>query len=168
MSDSKENELRFPTDAMKWNLVAEAVFGVESQASCVFSNGDVVFSGRPRPASAKQDLKLLAQILRSDMPLPPVARQWLADLFDPEGKTDFWVEALAPRNKYQQRTTIAHDWDAADNAESRMERGDEHGRRVKWITATNDAAKECSVSRARVERAIHSKRAAKKINDEIQ
>jgi hypothetical protein len=169
MSDSNQNDLRFPTDAMKWNLVAEAVFGIELQASCNFTNGDVVFSRLSRPATAKQDLQLLARILRSDMPLPPVAREWLADLFDPNGQTDFWVEALSPRNKHQQRTAIAHDWDAADNAESRMERGKEPGsRRVKWSTATEDAATECGVSRARVERAIRRKRAAKKIHDEIQ
>jgi hypothetical protein len=93
----------FASEARKWCAVRETVEGRQSPSSCALSDGRIVFSGRPIPKSAKPNLKLLSEILRSVEPLPPVAREWLASLFDPDSDSDYHVETLIRRPKGEPR-----------------------------------------------------------------
>jgi hypothetical protein len=111
------------TDAQKWDLVRDAVEGRQSTASCSVRNGRVVFDAAPVAKRAAPDLKLLSQILRSNEPLPSIAREWLADLFDPDGNSERRVKALSYRARGPARMGHCHDWDAAAYAERRMEEG---------------------------------------------
>ncbi len=114
------------SDEAKWRMVMEAVYGTEAPASCAVVGGEITFSAQPRPYSAKPDLKLLSEVLRSPLPLSTFAREWLADLFDPHGQSDYWVKTFARRDGKKKPVGISHNWDAAHYAAMLMLFGDRY------------------------------------------
>ncbi len=162
------------SEARKWRAVAEAVQGDQSPSSCVIQDGRIVFSARPIPKSAKPNLKLLSEILRSNEPLPRVAREWLADLFDPDAVSDYQVKTLARRRSGAKPVGLSNNWDAAKYALLRMDCGDQaddpqasDGRGDTWEVAVESAAKKFRISETAVEDAVKSYREAKEIHDRI-
>lgn len=155
----------FASDVRKWAAVAQTVQGQQSPSSCVLSGGRIVFSARPVPKSAKPNLKLLCQILRSEEPLPPVAREWLADLFDADSDSEYHVEALIRRPVGAKPAGLTHNWDAARFALELMRWGEDRRelraggvRWETWAQAVRLAATKFNITKSAVERAIKSYR----------
>jgi hypothetical protein len=130
-------------------------------------NGKIVWCGVPIAKRAEPNLKLLSQIIRSEEPLPPVAREWLADLFDPAADSEFQVKTLARRARGPGRTTILNNWDAAEYAESRIESGEgaddpqAHDQRPdKYAEAVKVAAEKFGISESAVKSALRMRRLA--------
>jgi len=157
----------FVNESKKWKAVAETVQGQQSSSSCALSDGRIVFSARPVSKSAKPNLKLLSQILRSDEPLPPVARKWLADLFDPDSDSDYHVETLVRRSQGAKPAGPTHNWEAARHAHDLMRWGEDKRELKaqgetweKWNRAVFLTATEFNTTKSTVERAIKSYREA--------
>ena len=162
----------FVTIDRKWELVRDTVEGRQSTASCSVLNGKISFHAAPVAKRADQNLKLLSEILRSDEPLPAVARKWLADLFDPAAKSEFRIKELSRRARGPGRVGDCHNWDAAAYAELRMEVGDRaddpaalDGRPDKYEQAVDAAALKFEIAPSAVKAAIKARRAAQKIHD---
>jgi hypothetical protein len=157
----------FANEDKKWEAVAETVQGQQSPISCEVFEGRIVFSARPVPKSAKPNLKLLSQILRSSEPFPSVARKWLADLFDPDSDSDYHVETLVRRPQGAKPAGPTHNWEAARYALDLM-RWDEDRRELKargetwekWKQAVSLTAAKLNITKSTVERAIKSYRDA--------
>ena len=79
-----------------WNVFRHTVEGRESVVSCHFSDGQRYY-GKSIPQNAKPDLSLLVDLFRSDTQIPREIRDWLADLLDPNAKSDFQFKELARR-----------------------------------------------------------------------
>ncbi|WP_150293096.1 hypothetical protein [Sphingobium estronivorans] len=161
-------------EAWKWRAVRETVEGQQSPSSCALTDGRVIFSARPIPKGAQPNLKFLSQILRSDEPLPPVAREWLADLFDPDAESDYQIKTLARRRRGAKQVGISNNWDAARYALERMDCGDQaddpqarDDRADTWEVAIMVAAEKFRISESAVEAAVKSYREAKEIHDQI-
>lgn len=157
----------FVNDGKKWKAVAETVQGQQSPSSCALSEGRIIFSARPVPKSAKPNLKLLSQILRSSEPLPPVAREWLADLFDPDSDSDYRVETLVRRPQGAKPIGPTHNWEAARYALDLMRSGEDRRELrargetwEKWKQAVSLTANKFNLTKSTVERAIKSWREA--------
>lgn len=163
----------FITEAQKWEFVRDAVEGRQSTASCSVRNSGIVFDRAPVAKRTTPNLKLLSQILRSEEPLPEIAREWLADLFDPDGVSEFRVKALSRRARGPGRTSHCHDWDAAAYAERRIEEGaraDDPGassRPDKYEDAVEAAAAKYKIAPSAVKAAIRARRLGQKAHDEI-
>jgi hypothetical protein len=163
----------FITEARKWEFVRDAVEGRQSIASCSVSNDGIVFDANPVAKRATPNLKLLSQILRSDEPLPAIAREWLADLFDPDAGSEFRVKALSRRARGPGRTSHCHNWDAAAYTERRMAEGaraddpEASARPDKYEDAVQAAAKKFRIAPSAVKAAIKARRLAQKAHDEI-
>ena len=80
-----------------WGTFKDQVEGRPGPTSCVFRDGELQYCSEDIPDSAKPDLKLLADVLRSTIQLPDDIRQWLADLFDPEAGSRFQFRKLEKR-----------------------------------------------------------------------
>lgn len=163
------------SDRRKWGLVQQTVQGDQSNASCIFDSGRIVFSAAPIGKGAKPNLKLLSQILRSDEPLPRIAREWLADLFDPDASSDHQIKRLERRRKGAPPAGDTNNWPAAQYALLRMDCGDQaddprarNGKGDKWEVAVEVAAKRFRISESAVEAAMKSFRAAKDVHDRIR
>lgn len=157
----------FGSEAGKWRAVRETVEGRQSSSSCVLKDGRVIWSGRRIPKSAKPNLKFLSEILRSDEPLPPVAREWLASLFDPDSDSEYRVETLIRRPVGAKPAGRSHNWDAATYALELMRWGEDRralkARGEKWETwkrAIFLTATKFNLTKSAVERAIKSYRDA--------
>lgn len=156
----------FITEALKWEFVRDAVEGRQSTASCSVRNDRLVFDAVPVAKRAKPNLKLLSQILRSDEPLPMIAREWLADLFDPDSGSEFRVKEISRRARGPGRTSHCHDWDAAAYAERRMEEGARaddpaaSARPDKYVDAVDAAAKKFRIAPSAVKAALKARRSA--------
>ena len=155
----------------KWQAIIDRVQGDEAPASCSLSHGKIVFYAPPIPYGADPDLKFLADVLRSDEPLPPVARAWLADIFDPDVKSQFNVKSGKPGRR---KAGATHNWDAAAYADLLMDCGVQAddpkaplGRPYKWEQAMEMAAAKFNTNISDVEAALKSYRAARKAHDEI-
>jgi hypothetical protein len=161
------------TEARKWEFVRDAVEGRQSTASCSVREGRIVFDATPVAKRAKSNLKLLSQILRSDESLPAIAREWLADLFDPDAASEFRVKALSRRARGPGLTGHCHDWDAAAYAERRMQEGARadnpaaSARPDKYADAVEEAAKKFRIAPSAVRLAMRKRRLAQKAHDEI-
>ena len=161
------------TEALKWEFVRDAVEGRQSTASCSVSNDRIVFDAAPVAKRAKPNLKLLSQILRSEEPLPVIAREWLADLFDPDAGSEFRVTALSRRARGPGRTSHCHNWDAAAYAERRMAEGaraddpEASARPDKYEGAVEAGAQKYKISPSAVKAAIKARRLGQKAHDEI-
>lgn len=165
----------FVTDDRKWEFVRDTVEGRQSPASCSVQDGKIVFNAAPVGKRAEPNLKLLSQILRSDEPLPAVARKWLADLFDPDADSEFRVKELSRRARGPGRTSVCHNWDAAAYAEARMELGDRADdpqardpRPDKYADAVNAAARKFNIQPSAVKAAIKARRSAQAAHDAIE
>lgn len=155
------------TEGAKWQAVRETVEGLQSSRSCVLIDGQVVYSARPIPKSAKPNLKLLSEILRSNEPLPRIARAWLADLFDPDSDSDYYVETLVRRSVGAKPAGLTHNWEPAHYALELMRWGEDRrelkARGEKWETwkrAVFLTTQEFNITKSAVERAIKSYRDA--------
>lgn len=164
----------FGSDITKWHAVAATVQGDQSPSSCVILHGRIVWSARPITKDAKPNLKLLSEILRSDEPLPKVAREWLADLFDPDSVSAYQVKKLSRRRRGAKPAGLSNNWDAAEYAVMRMDCGDQaddpnasDGRGDSWEVAVELAAKRFCISETAVEDAVKSYREAKAVHDQI-
>lgn len=164
----------FGSGFAKWRAVAATVQGDQSPSSCVMLDGRIVFSARPITKDAKPNLKLLSDILRSDEPLPKVAREWLANLFDPDAVSDYQVKKIARRRRGAKPAGLSNNWDAAQYALMRMDCGDQaddpkasDGRGDSWEVAVELAAKRFCISETAVQDAVKSYREAKAIHDQI-
>lgn len=157
----------FGSEAGKWRAVRETVEGQQSPSSCVLIDGRIVFSARRIPKSAKPNLKFLSEILRSKEPLPPIARAWLADLFDPDSDSDYHVETLIRRPVGAKPAGLTHNWEAARYALELMRWG-ENRRELKargetwetWKRAVFLTKTKFNITKSTVERAIKSYRDA--------
>jgi len=165
----------FASEAAKWLAVRETVEGQQSPSSCSLLEGRIVFSAKNIPKGAKPDLTLLSHILRSNEPLPPFAREWLADLFDPDAASEFQVKNLARRRRGAKPVGMSNNWDAAQYALQRMEVGDladdpnaQDVRADKWEAAIAKAAMNFRISKSAVEAAVKSYREAKSVHDLIK
>jgi hypothetical protein len=163
------------SDKTKWSLVRDTVEGRQSTASCSVTDGRICFHAAPIAKRAEPNLRLLSAILRSDEPLPPIAREWLADLFDPRADSEFRVKELVRRSRGPGRVSDCHNWDAADYAELRMELGDRADdpqardpRPDKYVDAVNAAAQKFRIKPSAVKAAIRSQRAAQRAHDAIE
>lgn len=155
----------FASDTTKWLAVRNTVEGRQSPLSCVLIDGKIVFSGIPVPKNAEPNLKFLSDILRSDEPLPLEAREWLANLFDPNSNSEYRVETLIRRPIGAPPAGRTNNWDAAIYAlelmrwgEDRRElkaRGEEW---EKWERAVFLTQTKFNLSGSAVERAIKSYR----------
>lgn len=114
------------SDKAKWDLVIEAVYGVEAPASCKIVDGRITFSAKPRPYAPGTNLSFLSEVLRSEEPIPPIARDWLANLFDPNGKSEYYVKEIKRRDGKKKPVGISHNWDAGRYAAMRMLFGDRY------------------------------------------
>lgn len=157
----------FGSEAGKWRAVRDTVEGRQSPSSCVLIDGRIVFSARRIPKSAKPNLKFLSEILRSKEPLPPVAREWLASLFDPDSDSDYRVETLTRRPAGAKPAGRTHNWDAAIYALELMRWGENRrelkARGEKWETwkrAIFLTKTKFNLTKPAVERAIKSYRDA--------
>ncbi|WP_443971302.1 hypothetical protein [Sphingobium sp. CR28] len=165
----------FVTDDRKWEFVRDTVEGRQSPASCSVQDGKIGFHAASVGKRAEPNLKLLSQILRSDEPLPAVAREWLADLFDPDAESEFRVKELSRRARGPGKTGVCHNWDAAAYAEARMELGDRADdpqardpRPDKYADAVNTAARKFSIQPSAVKAAIKTRRSAQAAHDAIE
>lgn len=157
----------FGSEAGKWRAIRETVEGRQSPSSCVLKDGRVIWSGRRIPKSAAPNLKFLSEILRSDEPLPPIAREWLASLFDPDSVSEYRVETLIRRPVGAKPAGLTHNWDAARYALELM-RWPENRRDLKargeewetWKRAVFLTAAKFNLTKSAVERAIKSYRDA--------
>jgi len=157
----------FEAEAVKWRAIAETVQGDQSPSSCAMRGGRIIFSARPIPKSAKPNLKLLSEILRSEEPLPKVARDWLADLFDPDSGSDYYIDTLIRRPHGAKPAGHTHNWEPARYALELMRWGEDR-RQLKargetwetWKRAVFLAATKFNITKSTVERAIKSYRAA--------
>lgn len=157
----------FGSEAGKWRAVREKVEGRQSSSSCVVKDGRIIWSAKRVPKSAKPDLKFLSEVLRSEEPFPPIAREWLAGLFDPDSNSEYRVETLIRRPVGAKPAGRSHNWDAAIYALELMrwgeERRDLRARGEKWETwkrATFLTASKFNLTKSAVERAIKSYRDA--------
>lgn len=164
----------FVSDETKWAFVVDTVEGRQSTASCSVAGGRICLHPAPVAKRAKPNLRLLSAILRSDEPLPPVAREWLANLFDPDADSDFEVKGLVRRSRGPGRVGHCHNWDAAAYAEARIELGDRADdpnardpRPDKYADAVDAAAKRFGITPSAVKAAIKSRRAAQRAHDSI-
>lgn len=161
------------SDKAKWDLVIEAVYGAEAPASCSILNGKITFSAAPRPYSAKPDLSFLSKVLRSDESIPPIARNWLANLFDPSGDTEYYVKQITRRDGKKKPVGISHNWDAGryaamlvlfgdryDNPNAPDARGDNRTRAIEC------AAEKFGISETAAATALKSWFNAEKIHEE--
>ncbi len=161
------------TEALKREFVRDVVEGRQSTASCSVGNQRIMFDAAPVAKRAKPDLKLLSRILRSEEPLPVIAREWLADLFDPDANSEFRVRTLSRRARGPGRTSHCHDWDAAAYAERRIAEGARaddstaSARPDKFVDAVEAAAKKFEIAPSAVKAAIKARRLAQKAHDEI-
>jgi hypothetical protein len=161
----------FASVSQKWAAIEKTAQGEQSPTSCVLSKRRVIFSARPIPKSAKPNLKFLSEVLRSKEPLPPIARAWLADLFDPDSVSDYHVETLVRRSVGAKAAGRTHNWDAASYALELMRWG-ENRRELKargetwetWKRAVFLTKTEFNITRSAVERAIKSYRDALREN----
>jgi len=165
--------VKFISEAQKWELVRDTVEGRQSTASCSVSNGRIVFDATPVAKRADQNLKLLSQVLRSDEQLPAIAREWLADLFDPDASSEFRVKELARRARGPGRSGLCHNWDAAAYAERRMEEGERaddpqarDARPDKYAEAVIAAADKYGIAPSAVKKALKERSSGRKVFDE--
>lgn len=157
----------FGSEEGKWRAVCETVEGRQSPSSCVLIDGKISFSAKSVPKNAKPNLKFLSEILRSNEPLPPVAREWLASLFDPESASDYRVETLVRRPVGAKPAGRTHNWDAAKYALGLMRWGEDR-REIKergekwetWKQAIFLTKTKFNLTKPAVERAIKSYRDA--------
>lgn len=115
-----------PSDKAKWDMVVDAVYAAEAPASCKIVKGRITFSAEPRPYAPGTNPSFLSEVLRSDEPVPPIARAWLANLFDPNGDSEYFVRELRRRDGKKKPVGISHNWDAGQYAAMRMLFGDRH------------------------------------------
>lgn len=161
------------SDKAKWDLVAEAVYCAEAPASCKIIGGRITFSAEPRPYAPGTNLSFLSEVLRSDEPLPPIAREWMAELFDPNGKSEYFVKKFARRDGKKKPVGISHNWDAGryaamrmlfgdryDDPDARDSRGDDKTRAIQF------AAEKFGISDTAAATALESWLAAERILDE--
>jgi hypothetical protein len=80
-----------------WKLFWITVEGRQHSQSCALKDGNLQPSEIPILKGAQPDLKLLAEFLRSDIPLPQSERNWLADLMDKDATSDFQFKKLSKR-----------------------------------------------------------------------
>ena len=152
-------------------MIIDRVEGNEAFSSCSLLNGKIVFDRCSIPYEAERDLNFLVDVLRSGVPIPPLARAWLADIFDSNTTSVFKVvSAKGGRRK----AGISHHWHVAQYAISRMECGDQaddpfarDARGDKWEQGVKAAMIKFDLKKTAVEKAIKSYRAALAINDEI-
>jgi hypothetical protein len=157
------------SDEAKWNLVIEAVYGAEAPASCSIVEGKITFSASPRPYSAKPNMRFLSEVLRSDEPIPAIAREWLANLFDPDGVSDYFRR----RDGKKKPVDISHNWAAGRYAAMRMLFGDRYDNPDapdarsddKWCAIEN-AAKKFGLSDTAVAAALESLLNAQRVHEE--
>lgn len=83
-------------DSLTAKLFIDTVEGIESEGSCKLVDGALIVTEQPIKWGDQPDLSLLADVLRSDIELPPHVRAWLADLVDPQASSD---AALMFRNR---------------------------------------------------------------------
>ena len=162
------------SDRAKWELVIEAVYGAEAIASCNVLGGQIVWSAESRPYSAKPNLCFLSEVLRSDEPIPPVARKWIANLFDPDGDSEYYVKELKRRDGKKKPVGISHNWDAGRYAAMLMLFGDRYNdpkaRDSKGDDKTNAiryAADRFGISDTAAATALESWLNAEKVHDEL-
>lgn len=164
----------FATVARKWEFVRDVVEGRQSTASCSVKDGKIVFCATPVKKRAEPNLKLLSEIIRSNEPLPAGARQWIADLLDPDADSEFCVKRLLRRARGPGRTGNCHNWDAAEYAELRIKLGEradnplaKDARPDKSGEAVKTAAEKFGISESAVKAALKKRRAAQASHDEI-
>jgi len=162
-------------DQLKWDLVRATVQGDQSPASCSILDGRIVFSAEPIAKGAKPNLILLSQILRSGEPLPAIAREWLADLFDPAAKSEYQIKTIGRRKRGAKPVGLTNNWDAAQHALELMRWGETDAdlsargeRREKWAIAVQSSADEFGITETAVEDAIKSYRDAVEANNGVR
>lgn len=142
-----------------WRLFMATVEGRPSQASCAWSSGAPAFDPQPIPPGSEPNLKLLAEMLRSDAEVPAEVRRWLADLVDPEGTSEFHFKRLSKRGRGARVKGVAVNWEAASAFERYCSEGMARKQAI-WRVQ-----QEFSLSRASVEAAAKSLRAARAAHD---
>lgn len=160
------------SESKKWELTERTIHGEQSPASVTVAEGKICFSAEPIPKGAKPNLALLAEILRSEEPLPRVAREWLANLFEPQTDTKFYVKELHQNRRGQKAAADCNHWDAAQYALLREECGDRaddpnapDGRPDKRTEAARIAGERFGISPSAVRAAIKSYLAARELHD---
>jgi hypothetical protein len=145
-----------------WDLFRITVEGRVSPASCAWENGTPIFCAIPIKKKAKPDLLLLAEMLRSGAPIPVEVRGWLADMVDPNAKSDFQFKKLSKRGRGAKTTGHTANWDAAEFVSNRMAAGDTRQE------AIGSALGKFHIEKAAIEEALRSMKEAKAVHDAIE
>jgi hypothetical protein len=107
-------------------------------------------------------LLLLAEMLRSGAPIPVEVRGWLADMVDPNAKSDFQFKKLSKRGRGAKTTGHTANWDAAEFVSNRMAAGDTRQE------AIGSALGKFHIEKAAIEEALRSMKEAKAVHDAIE
>lgn len=141
-----------------WDLFRYTVEGRPHPASAVLHEGKPIFCARPIPDGALPDLKLLAEFLRSDVPIPSEIRHWLADMVDTDAYSEFQFKRLSKRRRGRKAKDATVYMEIARYVQSLTQTGETRQR------AIGKAEAKFMIKRSTVEAALK----ATKLADEAQ
>jgi hypothetical protein len=140
-----------------WDLFRTTVEGRPSPASCVWENGTPIFCAIPIEKSSDPNLSLLAEMLRSEAPIPSEVRAWLADMMDPCATSDFQFKKLSKRGRGPKSIGHTANWPAAEYARVLM-RQPKDPRKPEILearkSAIGKAADEFKLKKSSIEKAL--------------
>ena len=145
-----------------WDLFKITVEGRVSPASCAWENGPTVFCAYPIKKGSAPNLVLLAEMLRSEIPIPNEIRKWLADMLDPNADSDFQFKKLSKRGRGPKVVGPAVNWAAAQSVLDLIEAG------LPRKKAIHDTCGKFSIGKSAIEEALSSYKEAKAIHDSIE
>lgn len=172
---------KFLTDEggkLETELLQKRVQGSYSQWSIRLEGGAPQLSLEGIPPHAQPDLTFFAEYLRSERPLTPDIRNWIADIMDPASGSEYQFKKLSLRKPSGRKKigTSSH-WDAAEYAleiwigsevNEQMEfDGIPDGMVKRKHQAVTKAAAKFLISQKAVEAAITDYRRAKQEHDRI-
>jgi hypothetical protein len=143
-----------------WDLLPDTVEGRVRPASFALVDGKPGFSAQAIPRKAPPNLRLLADVLRSENQLPSKIRKWLADLLDPDASTERQLK-LSKRKRGAKTKSISKNWDVAEFVEELLHKG---ATRQRAIGAAMDKYR---LSKSSIEAALSSLKKAREIHSRI-
>ncbi len=143
-----------------WGPFKSQVEGDPGPMSCVLKDGELCYYAVDIPKDAKPDLKLLADVLRSEIWLPPDIRCWLADLVDPGAGTTLQFKKLSKRKGGAKPSPVI-DFELAKYVEAQARLG------VPRKNTIADAAEGYGVSRSTIEARFATYKKARDEHDRI-
>jgi hypothetical protein len=115
----------------------------------------------PIPKGSRPNINLLAELLRSETPIPSDIRIWLADMMDENATSDFQFKVLSKRKRGAKVNGDSANWDAAKYFEELIDKGETRKR------AMGKTEEKCGIKKSSINNAVASRRSAQEESDAI-